>query len=249
MTTFDIVLIAAGLILLAIGVACGVAASRGESRMLAMEDTPASTAREIAAFHASGVVGRRCEVSGVLECDTTLSGPLSGQACAAYSQTLRWEEWGPAPGYSRRAGEMVCRNSGIEFDDRRAPAFWVRDATGAVLVDPLNAELDLIPIDQRYEVFTASFGGTERRTWREEKALPIGREVYVLGYLADLKGQPVLARHPRDASQKFLISYRSEQELVRASRWQSYLYYLAAGTTGALGVVMIIWRVLLPHVR
>jgi hypothetical protein len=249
MNSVDLAIIAAGLLLLAVGIACGWVAARGENRMLAIQDTPTSNTRDIQVFHASGALGQRCELSGVLECDAPLHGPLSGQPCAAYSHMLRWEEWGPAPAYSRRPGEMVCRNSGTEFDDRRVPAFWVRDATGRVLVDPANAELDMTETDHRYEVFTASFGGTERRNWREEKALPIGRPVYVLGYLADQQGQPAIGRHPRDAAKKFLISYRSEHELVRTNRWQSYIYYLAAGTSGTLGVLMVVWRLVLPHVR
>ena len=251
MTTLDIVLLCAGGLLMIVAAFCVAAAMRGEDKLLAIQDTPTSSAHDIQSMHRrNGAYGQACEVTGVIECDASLSGPLSGQACVAYSHTLTWEEWGQPGMFDRRAGtgDMVYRNGGTEFDDRRAPAFWVRDASGRVLVDPTNAELDLQAIDERYEVVTSSFGDSERRTRREEKALPLGQRVYVLGYMADRQGQPVIQRHPSDPSKKFLISYRSEQELTSANKWRAALFYFVTGISSSAGVLLILWRlVLLRH--
>jgi hypothetical protein len=252
MTSFDLVLLCAGGVLLLGAVICLLVATRGEGKLLAIQDAPTTSAQDILAIHRrNGAYGQACEVSGVIECDASLSAPLSGQACVAYSHTLMWEEWGKPTMYGRQSGmgELVYRSGGTEFDDRRASTFWVRDASGRVLVDPINAELDLQEIDQRYEVVTSSFGGSERRTRREERGLLLGRQVYVLGYLGERQGQPVLQRHPSDASRKFLISYRSEQELSRANRAQAAIYYFAAGISGSLGVVLILGRLLLQRGR
>ena len=121
----------------------------------------------------------------------------------------------------------------------------MRDASGRVLVDPTNAELDLQAIDERYEVVTSSLGDSERRTRREEKALPLGQPVYVLGYMAERQGQPVIQRHPSDSSKKFLISYRSEQELTSANKWRAALLYFVTGISGSAGVLLIVWRMML----
>ena len=252
MTTLNIILLCAGVLLLIVAAFCVTAALRGEDRLLAIMDTPTSSALDILAIHRNnGAYGQACEVTGVIECDASLSAPLSGQACVAYSHMLTWEEWGKPGLLDRRSGtsDLVYRTGGTEFDDRRAPTFWVRDASGRVLVDPLNAELDLQEIDSGYEVVTSGYGDSERRTRREEKGLPLGQPVYVLGYLGERQGQPVIQRHTSDSSKKFLISYRSEQELTRANRLRAAVFYFVAGISGSAGVLLIAWRLLILRGR
>ena len=252
MTTLNIIFFCAGGLLLLVAAFCVAAALRGEDRLVAILDTPTSSALDIQAiFRNNGAYGQACEATGVIECDASLSGPLSGQACVAYSHSLAWEEWGKPGMFDKRSGtsDLVYRSGGTEFDDRRAPTFWVRDASGRVLVDPINAELDLQPIDSNYEVVTASYGDSERRTRREEKALPLGQQVYVLGYLAERQGQPVIQRHVSNPSKKFLISYRSEQALTRANRVRAAVFYFVAGIAGSAGMVLIAWRLLVLRGR
>jgi hypothetical protein len=252
MTSLTIILLCAGGLLLIVAAICVTAATRGEDRLLAIMDTPTSSARDILAMHhKNGAYGQACEVVGVIECDASLSGPLSEKACVAYSHTLTWEEWGRPGMFDKRAGtnDLVYRSGGTEFDDRRAPTFWVRDASGRVLVDPINAELDLQPIDSRYEVVTSSFGDSERRTRHEEKALPLGQQVYVLGYLGEHQGQPIIQRHPTTPAKKFLISYRDEQALTRSNRARAALFYFVGGISGSAGVLLIFWRLILLRGR
>jgi hypothetical protein len=247
-TISDIILLCTGGLLLIVAVICVTAATRGEDRLVAIMDTPTSSAHDILAIHRNnGAYGQACEIAGVIECDASLSGPLSEQACVAYSHTLTWEEWGKPGMFDKRSGtsDLVYRNGGTEFDDRRAPTFWVRDASGRVQVDPINAELDLQPIDSRYEVVTSSFGDSERRTRREEKALPLGQQVYVLGYLGERAGQPIIQRHPSAPAKKFLISYRDEQALTRSNRVRAALFYFLGGISGSASVLLIFWRLFL----
>lgn len=251
MTRFDIVLFVAGALLLLLGIACALLATNREDRMLASTDTPTSPIADLPAIaRAQGALGQRCEITGVLEADNySLTSPISGQLCAAFTLTTAWEEWGP-PRFvdvkkSRDMNGQVCRDTGTNFDDQRVPSFWVRDASGRVQVEPPNATLDMAQTERRYEVMTASFGDSERRSWRTEHSLPLGQQVYVLGYLGERNGEPVLRCHPRDGKQPFLISHRSERQLVSANRWAAYGYYFAAGISGSLGLVLIAWRVLL----
>src|SRR4051812_24517524 len=95
MTSLNIIIVCAGGLLLIAAVFCAAAALRGEDRLLAILDTPTSSALDIQATHRNnGAYGQPCEVTGVIECDASLSGPLSGQACVAYSHSSTWEEWG-----------------------------------------------------------------------------------------------------------------------------------------------------------
>lgn len=248
MSRADLIFICAGALLFLLGVACALVATRKEDRALVIADTPTSNARDLeTTFRRDGAYGQPCELVGLAECDAPLAGPLTGQSCVAYRHALTWEAWRKARPFDRRAGVdgLVCHDRGTEFDERAVPSFWLRDATGRILVEPANVELDLKEIDQRYEVVTASFGGSERRTRRAEHALPLGQPVYLLGYLGERDGAPVLRRHPTDPKRKFLVSYRSEQQLLRANRAQSYGFYFAAGIAGSLGIVLVLWRVLI----
>jgi hypothetical protein len=256
MTIFDILVICGGGVLVLLAVFSAFAAFRGEDRVRAIQDTQSYTALEIQQIyrHAGGGFGQPCEITGVAECDWSMAGPLSGQPCIAYSHTITWEEWKQTVHYERNAlgGQKLDTDDhyvggGTDVDDRHVPTFWVRDATGRILIDPQNAELDLLEIDERYEDVSSSFGGTRRAT-RKEKALPVGHQVYVLGYLGERQGEPTLTRHPSNPQNKFLISYRSEQDFARANSRNASLYYFLAGSSGTIGLLLVLWRLLIHRV-
>ena len=96
---------------------------------------------------------------------------------------------------------------------------------------------------------TSSYGDSERRTRREEKGLPLGQLVHVLGYLGERQGQAVVQRHVTDSSRKFPISYRSEQALARANRLRAAVFYFVADISGSAGVLLIAWRLLIVRRR
>jgi hypothetical protein len=73
--------------------------------------------------------------------------------------------------------------------------------------------------------------------------------VYVLGYLGERQGQPVIQRHPSGPAKKFLISYRDEQELTSANRRQASIAYFITGISGSLGLVLLAWEFLLRRGR
>jgi E3 Ubiquitin ligase len=237
-----------GAILLLVAVVCALVGWNSEGRLAALRDVPTSTAQDVLLRyrHDGGAFGQVCEVTGVVECDASIDAAISGQPCAIISHTVTWEEWGQPASLGRHTYDtsMVLRGTSTEVDDRYVPTFWVRDATGRVLVDPLTAEFDLQPLDERYEVMTASSGGSERRAWHKEKGLLVGHRVYVLGYIGEQGGQPVLRRHPRDRDKKFIISYRSEQELARATNSRANLFYTLAALSGIGGILLVGWQVL-----
>jgi hypothetical protein len=235
-----------GVVLLIIAIICGVVAWNTEGRLAAIRAASSTTAQDVYARyrHDGGAFGQLCEVEGVVECDYSFDGPLSGQPCVIYSHTVTWEDWSqPSYGHRNIDNTGMARVGGsTEIDDRHVPSFWVRDATGRVRVDPLLAEFDLKEIDERYEVMSAS--SSERRSWRTEKALPVGHQVYVLGYMGVKDGEPVLGRHKSDKGKRFIISYRSERELTRATGMRTNLFYLLAAIGGIGGIGLVMWQVL-----
>jgi E3 Ubiquitin ligase len=146
-------------------------------------------------------------------------------------------------GYGRRRGREVEHES-VDLQDRRVPRFFVHDATGKIAVDTAGASLDLLETVARYEAYTG-LRGSEREIWREERALPLGNRVYVLGYLGTDGDTPVIGRHPDDPGRRFLISYRDERALAGSLRLRAYGLYLAGGLSlggaAALLAAAFVW--------
>jgi hypothetical protein len=233
-----------GVVLLISAAIFAIIAWNTEGRLALIKATPTTTAQDVYGRyrHDGGAFGQACEVAGVVEADYSFDGPLSGQPCVIYSHTVTWEDWSQQ-NFGRRSVDGMARTGGsTEVDDRHVPTFWVRDATGRVRVDPLLAEFDLKDIDERYEVMTAS--ASERRSWRTEKALPVGHQVYVLGYIGEKDGEPILGHHQHDKSKRFIISYRSERDLTHATSLRTNLFYILAGLCGIGGIAALMWQML-----
>jgi hypothetical protein len=230
MISLDLILIGAAIVLGLAAVAAAGLAWRGESSLLAMGDTPTVSVAEAVARHRRALqggppLGEPVEVVGTIECDAPLQAPYSEQLCVAYDYVVSEE-------HERRVGRRglyrgrEVESHSLDVDERRAPRFYVHDATGRIAVDPEGAQIDMLETVARYSKFTGD-GGSEREIWREEHALLLGYRVYVLGYLADDGGQPVLRRHP--AGRRFLISHRDERAFAAAVRRRAYALYLAGG--------------------
>jgi hypothetical protein len=83
--------------------------------------------------------------------------------------------------------------------------------------------------------------GEERAIWREEWTLPVGRSVYVLGYLTTADDAPLVGRHPLDPERPFLVSHREERAVLGRTRARAYLLYLAGGLSGGAAMVCLLF--------
>jgi hypothetical protein len=175
-------------------------------------------------------------VVGTVECDTVLQAPYTGTRCVAYDCQMT-EERETHVGGGRHGRRREIETHGYDSHDSRVPRFYVRDASGVVAVDTSGAALDLKETLARYEEYTG-MGGSEREIWREERALPVGHQVYVLGYLGDEGGAPLIGPDPRRRG-RFLISYRDERGLARSLRRRAYTLYLAGGLSAGAAVSML----------
>lgn len=231
MSTLAIALVAWGCLLALIAVAAAAFAWRIESSLLAMRETPTLSVAVIAeryrwAVHGAAAFGQPVEIVGTIECDAPIQAPYSETLCVAYDYAVseESEQIIGRPG-SRRAREFEF--GGHDVQRRHVPRFFVRDASGRVAVDPEGARLDLVETVARFESYSG-LGGSEREIWREERALPLGNRVFVLGYLGNDGGSPIIGRHPTDAARRFIISHRDERALSSQVRTRAYALYLGA---------------------
>jgi E3 ubiquitin ligase len=182
--------------------------------------------------------GAVVEVKGTLRCESPLESEMAGRTCAYYlSRVLReYEETERDPDgdlKTRRRSETVASN------EQFAP-FAVEDESGAVGVRAEGAEVDALEVVNRFERdtgggtsitlggFTVNLGGGERTIGYRyvESVLPVDGPVYVLGAVQE-DGE-IGAPRPGDEESRFLISYRSEEELEKKFKRDALWLGLAA---------------------
>lgn len=240
----------AGILLAIIAIACVVVALNLDRRVLAMRGTGTLSTSEVERLHRAGERGLRCEIAGVVECDSPLTAPLSNTICVAYShQVVQHVETGVysdfEDAHNRRGLDGWSRNreyTQVQSPNDRRVRFHVRDASGRLLIDPAWALIDMKRTSERYESITSGVDTARPETvgaWNTEDALPLGSPVYVLGYLGEVYGEAALICHPASNEHPFVISHRSERELVRSVATRSNLLYLGAGVGTVLGGILI----------
>jgi hypothetical protein len=262
-----------GLVLLALAAGLLIAASSQKKRLDLMSTTETATAAELRSLAESvaseigaGSFNQMVEVKGVIRCDQPLQAELTGAPCVHYSmQVIReYEEtyWETDSNRNqvrrqRRASETVAQNT-------RSCPFEVEDATGRVGVDPTGASIIAEKVCDRFEAGEPRSGSLSIGGWRldlgfaltdggrrtlgyryEEKIVPIGKPIYVVGEATDTGGQ-IVVRKPATAARGgkpaagFLVSIKSEEQLTHAARRNAK--WLVAGTvvSAAAGALMVV---------
>ena len=201
-----------------------------------MRNVGTSAARDVA----STAPGTLVEIKGTLRCEEPLTSEMAEQSCAYYlSRVIReYEETDrDADGdlKTRRRSEVVASN------ERFAP-FAVEDETGAVGVRGEGAEVDALEVTNRFERetggagsitlggLTVNLGGGPRTIGYRyvESVLHVDSTVYVLGAVQE-DGE-IGAPAEEGGKGRFLISYRSEEQLEKKYRRDAlWLALIAAG--------------------
>ena len=240
-----------GIILLLIAAGCWFAGRGQAGRLRAFNAADTFTAQMLLELYnrVVPVVGgealaQPCEVTGTIEADAPLTAPLSSSPCVAYiyQVTREYEEDVTTTDEHGKTTTQTQQRSETASNDERRTRFFVRDATGRVLIDPAEAELDLVDSGTRFD---PAQGTTLTRTRtlghrHNEQSLAVGTPVYILGCVVDGQGQPMIARSPKDCKQKFIISRRSERELAASAASAARYWYYGAGGAGALGLVLLV---------
>jgi hypothetical protein len=229
--------------------------------MLATETSTSADLEQLAADIAkeigSGSLNQTAEVKGLVECPSPLKAEMSGTDCVWYRSTVtrEYEESytekdsnGNTRTATRRGSETVSSN------ERRLP-FLVRDSTGTIDVDPEGATMDGERVLSKFEQgdrganirigsFSMNIGaiGSGRRTLGyklEEWAIPTGQNIYVLGEARDDGGRLRIGK-PGSKGGRFLISLKSEEQLVKAAQSGSRILGVLSAVSGVAAVVVLI---------
>ena len=209
-----------------------------------IESIPTSTIRSLAL----GLV----EISGRAQPEEgLLSSPFSGLPCVFYSYAV--EE---RVGSGKNARWETIANGTSE------QPFFVSDATGQVLVVPLGAEL-ILPDERtsrsswlgelppttiaglnRLGISTERWMGSKTLRCRESFILPEA-QVYVLGTAHEHRGASERLENSSrlyigsDRDHEFIISDRSEKDLLSRLRWQALAFGVGGLTLAATCVIII----------
>jgi len=208
------------------------------------------------------------ELKGRVACDEPLRGELSDKMCAVVETVVyrvfeRREERRDPQGNVltewKKGEETVSSN-------RREAPFSIDDGTGKLRVKSQTG-IELEKLLERFESasavesglgghLTLSLGrfqlslagggpGASSRTLGYkfvERALPVGKTVYALGEVAHTEDDGLVLRPPTDEAKKkpFMISLRTEEELVKAGERNAVVLKIIAGVLAAGGVVLAV---------
>lgn len=211
-----------------------------------------SVADEIGAGGFSQIV----ETRGVVESDAPVTAELSGERCAYYRMqvTERYEETYVERDANGRETVRTRTGNTTVASNTDTARFFVSDAGGRVLLRPDGAKLDTKQILDRFEPVggggTITFGGfsmpigagtADRRVLGYHYAewiVPLGSTVFVIAQASDRGGELALCR-PEDKSKPFIVSLKSEEQVVGAmegkARWM-----LIGAIAAALGAVTLL---------
>lgn len=195
--------------------------------------------KEIAAELGPGSYNEQVELRGNIECAAPLISELSESPCVHYRMSIerKYEEQYEHYDQQNDRTELRTRkgSESVASNTRSCP-FMLRDDTGAVRVLSDGASIDTEQVLSAFEPEGSMIGGgqltfgrfsmgigagwgTGRRTLGyelKEWALPVGRNVYVLGEVNDEEGELRVSK-PHDRANKFIISPKSKQALIQAA--------------------------------
>lgn len=149
--------------------------------------------------------------------------------------------------------------------NRKESPWFLDDGTGQLRVSVQGAKLELEKVVDKFEPpgavepgagqMTIGYGGlsfslggalsshtADRRTVGykfEERLLPVGRRLYAMGEIADTSDGLVL-RKPSDEDRPYLLSLKSEDELVASSLSSARWMGIGAAALGVGGIALVV---------
>jgi hypothetical protein len=135
--------------------------------------------------------------------------------------------------------------------------FQLVDATGKIQINPTGADIDAPQLLNHYEPYQRGKkvgylnvqlnlgGGGDHRIlgYRfQEWVLRVDTPIYILGEVNDQENQLVVEK-PQDTDQPYLISHKTETELVQEKQGYQRGFQIGWWASAAVGVIFILWQV------
>jgi hypothetical protein len=263
-----------GIVLFGLAVVLFIASISQKNRLYQMQATETSTAaalKDIAGSVASeigaGSFSQITEVKGKGVCENPITSELAQKSCVYYSMriTREWEEEYWDKDSEGRRVRRTRRGSDTISSNTRSVPFYVDDGTGKILVNPSGCSAVAEKVMNKFEPgekssgakitigkFSISLGNIVsvggRRTlgYRyEEEIIPLNCNLYVLGEATDKEGELKISK-PDDKKQKFIVSIKSEEELVKGAKSASTGLFIASVVCAIAGAVLIVLHFVLP---
>lgn len=133
----------------------------------------------------------------------------------------------------KRESETISRN-------QQSIPFGLRDRTGTVTVDPADANLETITI---LDEFRPQRSGHTLGYRYQERVLPVGRNVLVVGAVSDLTGEVIIGK-PVQSSHQYLISLKDEETLASATTRDARTSFYSMVVCWGLGLGLLVLGIL-----
>ncbi|NJL14188.1 MAG: hypothetical protein HC913_15045 [Microscillaceae bacterium] len=251
-------LLIGGIVLLAIGGLLYFFSQKASDKALEMKYQETSKVADVVSTYndikdslgVGNYSGSIVELSGVGSSPTPLTAEHS-QTPALYYEASVVREYevteqekdneGNYRSVTKRKSETVSSNS-------QYLVFNLDDGSGAnIAVDMNKAKKDLVKSFDRFEAdapagFRLNIGNTGSKTigYRYlEKIIPNNAKLYVLGELSDKSGTLMVVK-PSDSKKPFIVTTKSEEELVRSAESAASGQKIAAIVAAVLGVALMI---------
>lgn len=255
-----------GLILLAVAIGCFLGYRNAKAKVGEILYQPTSTIAEVAERAGAvaealgtGHSSDYTEIKGEMESPQTLLSPLGKRDCVWFTASIA-REWEEEEYYRDEEGKQRTRtHSGSDtlMHDHDYVPFYVKDGSGRMKVNPERADIDLTTSVSRFEPDHAiSIQGSRLRLGDLSLSIDIqplaGRRrikgyrfseqifepsgpLYLLGTVVDQGGELTLV-HPAEKTQRYVISHKSEEELVTNLDSNSKLFFWGSIASAVIGL-------------
>ena len=233
-----------------------------------IKDTDTSTVAQLqemsnAIAQELGTVGafkEQVEVKGIITSNNPLIAELSQRPCIYTKMRVieKYEEIYYETDEEGNRQRRTRQGSTTLADNTLQISFQLDDGTGKIQVNPNEAEIEAIEVVNSYELYqnqsSLSLGafnlnlsisspnsankrilGHQYNEW----ILPVDSKIYLLGEITDSDGH-LLIHKPIDKNNRFLITYKSEEELLQSKESQVKTQKIWMITCSLIGIICMI---------
>lgn len=234
-----------GVVALAVAAVLAVLGKRARARVTAIAGTETSRCADVAQAAASGSETRvECAGSAAPGPTGSLTAPFSSRECVWYRATVTehyWDTERRTDSQGHSTSRRVRRTRQVS-DDHSSSPFVLTDDSGSVAVDPRDGRIDR-PEKARDEfqdrpreglLKELVFGSRTIGYQHEEWLIAPGTALFVNGVAVQRADGSALARPPSGGD--LIVSTRSEEELLAASRRAAIGWFAGAGVLAVGGL-------------